>query len=194
MAKAVEVAHRAGKKVMAHAEGAEGIKAAVRAGWIPSSTARCWMKRARNSWSSTGTWLVPTLYTFQHDMETGPLAGPRSRQLREGRRHHQGAGSGIQTRARHHLKIAYGVDDDVDFVSKEFGALVRGGMIRLMPYEPPLSMAPNCSAARKTSARSKPGKYADIVAVDGDPLSDISVMEKVVFVMKGGEVYKPVAH
>ena len=39
----------------------------------------------------------------------------------------------------------------------------------------------------------EPGKYADIVAVDGDPLSDITVMEKVAFVMKGGEVYKPVA-
>jgi imidazolonepropionase-like amidohydrolase len=39
----------------------------------------------------------------------------------------------------------------------------------------------------------EPGKYADIVAVDGDPLSDITVMEKVTFVMKGGEVYKSVA-
>jgi imidazolonepropionase-like amidohydrolase len=39
----------------------------------------------------------------------------------------------------------------------------------------------------------EPGKYADIVAVDGDPLSDITVMEKVIFVMKGGEVYKAVA-
>jgi imidazolonepropionase-like amidohydrolase len=39
----------------------------------------------------------------------------------------------------------------------------------------------------------EPGKYADIVAVDGDPLSDITVMEKVAFVMKGGEVYKAVA-
>jgi imidazolonepropionase-like amidohydrolase len=36
----------------------------------------------------------------------------------------------------------------------------------------------------------EPGKFADIVAVDGDPLADITVMEKVVFVMKGGEVYK----
>jgi imidazolonepropionase-like amidohydrolase len=39
----------------------------------------------------------------------------------------------------------------------------------------------------------EPGKCADIVAVDGDPLSDITVMEKVIFVMKGGEVYKAVA-
>jgi len=38
----------------------------------------------------------------------------------------------------------------------------------------------------------EPGKFADIVAVDGDPLADITVMEKVVFVMKGGEVYKTV--
>ena len=38
--------------------------------------------------------------------------------------------------------------------------------------------------------RFEPGKFADIVAVDGDPLADITVMEKVVFVMKGGEVYK----
>jgi imidazolonepropionase-like amidohydrolase len=90
------------------------------------------------------------------------------------------------------LKIAYGLDDDPDFVSKEFGALVRGGMT---PIEALKAATINGAElmGRNDIGTIEAGKFADIVAVDGDPLSDITVMEKVVFVMKGGAVYKPLA-
>ena len=90
----------------------------------------------------------------------------------------------------HHLKIAYGVDDDVDFVSKEFGALVRGGMTPIEALRAATINGAELLGRNKDIGAIEPGKYADIVAVDGDPLSDITVMEKVTFVMKGGEVYK----
>jgi imidazolonepropionase-like amidohydrolase len=92
----------------------------------------------------------------------------------------------------HHLKIAYGVDDDVDFVSKEFGALVSGGMTPLDALRAATLNGAELLGKSDEIGTLEPGKFADLVAVDGDPLADITVMEKVIFLMKGGEVYKSV--
>ncbi len=81
----------------------------------------------------------------------------------------------------------------MDFVSKEFGALVRGGMTPIEALRAATINGAELLGRTKDIGTIEPGKYADIVAVDGDPLSDINVMEKVTFVMKGGEVYKSVA-
>jgi imidazolonepropionase-like amidohydrolase len=75
MAKAVEIAHRAGKKVMAHAEGSEGIKAAVRAGVDSIEHGTVLDEEGAKLMGQHGTWLVPTLFCFQHDMETGLSQG-----------------------------------------------------------------------------------------------------------------------
>jgi imidazolonepropionase-like amidohydrolase len=93
----------------------------------------------------------------------------------------------------HHLKIAYGVDDEPEFVSKEFGALVRGGMKPIEALRAATINGAELTGRSKDIGSIEPGKFADIVAVDGDPLSEITVMEKVVFVMKGGEVLKNTA-
>ena len=82
------------------------------------------------------------------------------------------------------------MDEDPDFVSKEFGALVRGGMPPLGAIQAATINAAELIGMAKVVGTIEPGKYADIVAVSGDPLADISVMERVVFVMKGGEVIK----
>ena len=83
-----------------------------------------------------------------------------------------------------------GLDDDVDFVSKEFAALVRGGMTPLDALRAETINGAELLGKSKDFGSIEVGKYADIVGVEGDPLADISVMEKVVFVMKGGEVHK----
>ena len=193
MAKAVEIAHRAGKKVMAHAEGTEGIKAAVRAGVDSIEHGTVLDEEGAKLMEQHGTWLVPTLFCFQHDMETRLSQGRDPVSFAKGVAIMKEQGPAFKLALQHHLKIAYGVDDDVDFVSKEFGALVRGG---LTPIEALRAATINGAELTGRSAdigSIEPGKFADIVAVDGDPLADITVMEKVVFVMKGGEVYKNVA-
>jgi len=81
MAKAVEVAHRAGKKVMAHAEGTEGIKAAVRAGVDSIEHGTVLDEEGAKMMEKQGTWLVPTLYCFQHDMEQDYRKGATRRAL-----------------------------------------------------------------------------------------------------------------
>jgi imidazolonepropionase-like amidohydrolase len=128
MAKAVEIAHRAGKKVMAHAEGAEGIKAAVRAGVDSVEHGTVLDEEGAKLMEQHGTWLVPTLYCFQHDMETGLSQGRDPASYAKGVAIINEQGPAFKRALNHHLKIAYGLDDDPDYVSKELGALVRGGM------------------------------------------------------------------
>jgi len=190
MAKAVEVAHRAGKKVMAHAEGTEGIKAAVRAGVDSIEHGTMLDEEGAKLMEQHGTWLVPTLYCFQHDLETGLSQGRDPVSFAKGVAIVKEQGPAFKRALEHHLKIAYGVDDDPDSVSKEFGALVRGGMTPLEALRAATINAAELLDRSKEIGTIEAGKFADIVAVEGDPLADITAMEKVVFVMKGGEVYK----
>ena len=193
MAKAVEVAHRAGKKVMAHAEGSEGIKAAVRAGVDSIEHGTVLDEEGAKLMEQHGTWLVPTLYCFQHDMQTGLSQGRDPASFAKGVAIMKEQGPAFKRALAHHLKIAYGVDDDPDSVSKEFGALVAGGMTPLEALRAATMNGAELLGRSKDLGTIEAGKFADIVAVDGDPLADITVMEKVIFVMKGGEVYKSAA-
>jgi imidazolonepropionase-like amidohydrolase len=190
MAKAVEVAHRAGNKVMAHAEGAEGIKAAVRAGVDSIEHGTVMDEEGARLMEQRGTWLVPTLFCFQHDLQTGLSQGRDPASFAKGVAIVREQGSAFHRALAHHLKIAYGVDDDADFVAKEFGALVSGGMTPIEALRAATMNGAELLGRSSEIGTLEPGKFADIVAVDGDPLADITVMEKVVFVMKGGEVYK----
>lgn len=190
MAKAVEVAHRAGKKVMAHAEGAEGIKAAVRAGVDSIEHGTVMDEEGARLMEQRGTWLVPTLFCFQHDLVTGLSQGRDPVSFAKGVAIVKEQGPAFKRALAHHLKIAYGVDDDVDFVSKEFGSLVSGGMTPIDALRAATVNGAELLGKSDDIGTLEPGRFADIVAVDGDPLADIAVMEKVVFVMKGGEVYK----
>src|SRR5213076_1154952 len=75
IARAVEVAHRAGRRVMVHAEGTGGIKAAVRAGVDSIEHGTMLDDEGAALMEKRGTWLVPTLYTFQHGVELGTSHG-----------------------------------------------------------------------------------------------------------------------
>uniref|UniRef100_E6QME8 Amidohydrolase-related domain-containing protein n=1 Tax=mine drainage metagenome TaxID=410659 RepID=E6QME8_9ZZZZ len=196
MARAVEVAHRAGKKVMAHAEGAEGIKAAVRAGVDSIEHGTMLDEEGAELMEERGTWLVPTLYCFQHDMETGLSKGRDPASFAKGQAILAAQGPAFKLALKHHLKIAYGVDDaDVDeSVSREFGALVAGGMTTLGALQAATINAATMLGKQDQVGLIAPGHYADIIAVTGDPLKDITVMYNVNFVMKGGMILKDPAH
>jgi imidazolonepropionase-like amidohydrolase len=85
MAKAIEVAHRAHKRVMAHAEGIEGIKAAVRAGVDSIEHGTMLDDESAALMAKKGTWLVPTLYTFQRGVEVGTNFGQDPVSLEKGK-------------------------------------------------------------------------------------------------------------
>ncbi len=190
MARAVEIAHRAGKRVMAHAEATAGIKAAVRAGVDSIEHGTMLDEEGAELMARHGTWLVPTLETFQRGAALGTSLGADPVSVAKEKAILSAQQAAFDLALKHHLKIAYGVDDDPDYVSTEFSALVRGGMTPLGAIQAGTINAAELLGWANDAGAVEAGKLADIVAVKGDPLADIHVMEHVSFVMKGGEVVK----
>lgn len=195
MKAAVEVAHRAGRRVMAHAEGTAGITAAVRAGVDSVEHGTMLDEETAKMMAERGTWLVPTLETFQRGVEIGLSQGQEPVMLEKGKailKHQQPA---FERALRNRVKIAFGLDDDPQYVVREFEALVRAGMQPLDAIRAATSSAAELLGATADIGTIEAGRYADVVAVDGDPLRDIKAMGRVVFVMKGGRVVvEPPAH
>ena len=190
MAKAVEVAHRARKKVMAHAEGTEGIKAAVRAGVDSIEHGTMLDEEGADLMAKKGTWLVPTLETFQRGAELDASSGQEAVSTQTTRTILKFQPAAFQRALQHHLKIAFGVDDDPDFLDREFVALVKGGMKPVEALQAATVNAAELLGLSDQIGDIEAGKFADIIAVSGDPLADISSIGNVVFVMKGGDVIK----
>jgi len=187
---AVEWGHRANKKVMAHAEGTQGIKAAVRAGVDTIEHGTVLDEEGAKLMAERGTWLVPTLETFQRGPEIGLTQGQEPIMLEKGKAILKYQQAGFDRAMKYHLKIAFGLDDDPQYVAREFTALVKAGLTPLQSLQAATINAASLLDQSANIGSLEPGHYADIVAVDGDPLKDIQSMSKVVFVMKGGEVVR----
>lgn len=194
MERAVEVAHRAGKHVMVHAEGTEGIKAAVRAGVDSIEHGTMLDEEGAALMEQHDTWLVPTLYSFQFGAENDAKLGADPVSVAKDKAILSAQQPAFTLALKHHLKIAYGTDTDPDYSSKEFSALVRGGLSPLGAIQAATVNAAVLLGTAQDTGAIEPGKFADIIAVSGDPLKDITVMEHVTFVMKGGEVIKDERH
>jgi imidazolonepropionase-like amidohydrolase len=175
---------------MVHAEGTEGIKAAVRAGVDSIEHGTMLDDEGAALMAKKGTWLVPTLYTFQHGVELGTSHGQDQISLAKTKEivaHQQPA----FTRAlQAHLKIAAGIDDEPQYLPKEVEALVRGGMTPLQALQAATMNGAALLNWSDSIGTIEPGKFADIIAIDGDPIQNINAIEKVVFVMKDGVVFK----
>jgi imidazolonepropionase-like amidohydrolase len=190
MAKAVEIAHRAHKKVMAHAEGTDGIKASVRAGVDSVEHGTMLDEEGAALLAQKGTWLVPTLAVLQRLPEIGLSGGHDPSSVEKGNAILKFQGPAFQRALAHHVKIAFGLDDDPDFLDREFVALVKGGMKPVEALQSATVHASELLGLSDQIGTLEAGKFADVIAVKGDPLADITSMENVVFVMKGGEIIK----
>ena len=187
MKAAVDEAARHGIKVAAHAHGTEGIKAAVRAGVASIEHGSILDDEAIELMIEHGTYLSPTTYlTESIDMSVLPAL------LREkGERVIPQAINSLERAIAAGVKIVYGTDAGVyphGDNGKEFAVLVKRGMT---PLEAIRSATLNATDLMGLDDRGsiEAGLRADIVAVEGDPLQNVSVLESPVFVMKKGRMY-----
>ncbi len=184
----VEEAARHGLKVAAHAHGTEGIIAAVRAGVASIEHGSMLNDEAIALMKEKGTYLVPTTYlagAISLDVLPPPIRAKAESILPV-------AKASVRRAVRAGVKIAFGTDAAVfphGDNGKEFAALVERG---LTPLEAIRSATLNAVDLLGVDDRGliAPGRWADLVAVPGNPLEDIRVLEDVRFVMKGGKVFK----
>lgn len=184
----VEEASRQGLKVMAHAHGSEGIMAAVKAGVASIDHGSMMTPEIIKEMKKRGTYYVPTLYladiplpenTPQDTVDKSNYLAPYVEKSFV-----MAVDAGIN--------IALGTDSGVlrhNEVGKEFYAMVRRGMTPIHALQTATINAADLLGV-SDRAELKAGKLADIIAVEGNPLDDIRVMERVVFVMKDGDVIK----
>ncbi|HEY8131459.1 MAG TPA: amidohydrolase family protein, partial [Thermoanaerobaculia bacterium] len=169
-------------------------KAAVRAGVDSIEHGTMLDEEAAAMMEQRGTWLVPTLETFQRGVEIGLSQGQEPIMLEKGKAILKFQQPAFERALAHHLKIAFGLDDEPKYSTREFDALVRGGLSPLAALQAATINGASLLGMSTDVGAIEAGKFADIVAVDGDPLKDVKVMERVVFVMKGGKVISlPVA-
>jgi imidazolonepropionase-like amidohydrolase len=186
----VEDTHRAGRRTMAHAEGLPGIRAAVRAGIDSIEHGSMLDDATAKEMAERGTWLVPTINAFYRGVALGLTQGQEPQMLEKGKTILKYIPDAIAAALRNHVKIAFGDDDDPQYVADEFKQMVKLGLTPLAALQAATINAAALLNASDRIGAIEPGRYADIVAVDGDPLKDIGAMEKVTFVMKGGVVAK----
>jgi imidazolonepropionase-like amidohydrolase len=189
----VDEAHRWDKKVAAHAHGAEAIKMAIRAG--VDSVEHCsfidaeGLKLAKQR----GTWLVFDIYNDDFILaEFGKLGVPQAQIDKEklvGRVQRENFRKAVQAGE----KLAFGSDAGVyphGWNAKQFAKEVEWGMTPLQAIRSATVNAAELLGWSDRVGSLAPGRYADMIAVAGDPLSDVSVLEHVGFVMKGGQVVR----
>jgi imidazolonepropionase-like amidohydrolase len=193
LAVAVEEAGRWGRFVAAHAHGAEGIKAALRAGVRTVDHGSMLDEEGARLLKEKGAYFAPTLYvghTILHDNQA--LNIPAHQVEREK------AMQGTQERAfklalRQQLPIAFATDAGVfphGDNGREFRLRVDMGQSPMAAIEGATRIAAEAIGWADRVGTLQPGRYADLIAVARDPLADISELERVQFVMKGGVVYK----
>jgi imidazolonepropionase-like amidohydrolase len=190
----VEEANKLERKVAAHAHGAEGIKLAVRAGVSSIEHGSFLDQEGARLMKEHGTFMVPTLSAaeaVERAAKTGVLKGLRAEKALAAAAAVRNA---IKLAVAGKVSIALGTDAGVVLHgtnAHEFVLMVEwGGMSNMDAIVAGTSNAARLLGWEKRVGSLTAGKWADIVAVSGDPLRDIEIMQKVVFVMKNGVVYK----
>jgi imidazolonepropionase-like amidohydrolase len=189
----VETAKDFGIKVACHAHGAEGMKRAIRAGVNSIEHGTYMDDEVIKLMIEKGTYYVPTITAGKSVGDSAKITGyysevvtPKALEI----------GPKIQntfTKAyKAGVKIAFGTDAAVYAHGKnylEFQYMVEGGMMPMESIKSATVNAADLLGVKELGSIEK-GKYADIIAIDGDPLQDIKTMKNVKFVMKGGTIFK----
>jgi len=192
MRSAVETAHGLGMKVAAHLYPAGAIENAVRAGVDSVEHGSFATAQTFALMKQHGTYLVPTLtvydvfYAVARDHPELLTPGTPAKELANDLLPKKNLALAVKSG----VLIAYGTDIGEGDHTQEFALLVANGMSPTQAVFAATREAANLIGAADRIGSVQPGRYADLVAVDGDPLADPAVLRHVQFVMKGGVVYR----
>jgi imidazolonepropionase-like amidohydrolase len=189
----VDESHTHGRRVAAHAHGTEGIKRAITAGVDSIEHASFLDREAVQMGIDRGTFFALDIYNTEYTLENGAANGVPEENINKERE--------VGTRQRQSFTLAVEMGAKVVFATdsgvyphgdngKQFARAVRFGMTPAQALISATSLTAELLGWEHKVGAIEPGKYADIVAVHGNPLEDIAEMEDVDFVMKGGVVYK----
>jgi len=182
-----------GRKVAAHAHGTEGIKRAVAAGVASIEHGSILDDEAIRLMKQKGTYLVADIYNDDYILAEYARLGYPEKILEKERKIGRTQRESFLRAVKAGVKIAFGTDAGVyphGGNGKQFVYMVRWGMTPMQAIQAATESAADLLGWSDKVGSITPGKFADIVAVAGDPLRDISVLENVSFVMKDGVVYK----
>ncbi|HEV8185020.1 MAG TPA: amidohydrolase family protein, partial [Chthoniobacterales bacterium] len=193
MKAAVDEAALWGRKVAAHAHGTEAIKMAIRAGVASIEHGSFIDDEGIRLMKERGTWLVADIYNDDYILaEFGRLGYPEKIIEKErlvGRLQREN----FRKAAKAGVKIAYGTDAGVyphGWNGKQLGKMVEWGLTPMQAIQAATVSAADLIGWKAKVGQLTTGYFADLVAVSGDPVADVTVLEKPEFVMKGGAIYK----
>jgi imidazolonepropionase-like amidohydrolase len=185
----VDEAHGWGRKVACHAYGGIGLKRALDGGCDSIEHGLDLDDAAVAQMVKQGIWLCPTMSPYYYEQAPeGTPAGIRDRKRVAVH------GPSLQKAMKAGVKIAFGTDvggfDWKEPIAQEFGRMVEFGMTPMAAIQSATTKAAEMLGMAGQLGVVAPGAYADIVAVSGDPLANVKVLERVGFVMKDGAVYR----
>jgi len=190
---AVSEAALYGAFVAAHAHGAEGIKRAVRAGVRSIEHGSLIDDEGIALMREHGTWLVADIFNGDYVDSVGRRDGWPAEILRKNRETTEAQRVGFRKAVAAGVRIAYGTDSGVfphGYAAAQLPYMVRYGLTPMQAIQSATISAARLMQWEDRVGSLAPGKYADIIAVEGDALADLSSFMKVGFVMKGGLVVK----
>jgi imidazolonepropionase-like amidohydrolase len=190
---AVEEAHATGRRVAAHAHGAQGIKNAVRAGVDSIEHGSLIDDEGIALMKEQGTWLVSDIYNDDYLLGKAIEFKLPQESIDKERAIGQLQRDNFAKAVKAGVKVAFGTDAGVyphGDNAKQFAYMVRYGLTPAQAITAATASAAELLGREADIGRIREGCYADIIAVRGDPLVDIRALETVSFVMKGGSVIK----
>lgn len=190
---AVEEAALYGVHVAAHAHGAEGIKRAIRAGVRSIEHGSLMDDEAIDMLAETGTYLVADVWFGDWIEEQGSLHEWSKDVLRKNEETTEAQRLGFSKAVKAGVKLAFGTDSGGyphGMNAKQFAYQVRCGQTPIEAIRSATLVAAELLGWEERVGALEAGRFADLIAVDGDPLEDVDALTDVAVVVKGGEVVK----
>lgn len=189
----VAEAHRLGRKVAAHAHGGEGLKQAVLAGVDSIEHGTYIDDEGIRLMKEKGTYLVPTIYLTDWFLENYPSLGLPPQIIAKAKEVMPAMKKNLTRAIQQGVPVAFGTDAAVyphGLNAREFAVLVRMGLTPMQAIQTATVHASKLLGWEDRIGAVEAGKFADLVAVEGDPTKDVTELERIKFVMKGGQVVR----